>query len=113
LLTGRDDRLLALGGREIGKVPRRLLGSARRCEGEFSGLRHGCTSVADRLPEPRPEWGGGGHPWVPPVSVGRPRTAQGRPRTRSAVVVGTQVAAPRPVIPSALERPGAVPCTAM
>jgi hypothetical protein len=60
-------------------MPRRLLGSARRDESEFSGLRHGSTSVADHLREPRPERGGGGHPWVPTVSIGRLRTAQGRP----------------------------------
>ena len=79
LLPDRGDGLLALGGREVGEMPRRLLGSAGGDESEFSGCRHGPTSVADQLREPRPERGGGGHPWVPTVSVGRPRTAQGRP----------------------------------
>ena len=49
LLTDRGNGLFTLGGREIGKMPRRLLGSARGDECEFSGLRHGRTSVADRI----------------------------------------------------------------
>lgn len=84
LLTDRGNRLFALGGREIGKVPRRLLGSARRDKGEFSGLRHNPSSVADQYHRPRPQRGGGRHPRVPPVSFARPRPAshaRGRPPT--------------------------------
>lgn len=70
---------------------------------QISGCRHNTSSVADHLRDPRPERGGGGHPRASPVSVGRPRTAQGRPRglndpTVAAALLTRSSRMPRPVV---------------